>query len=286
MNINFVRSIGTSVPPCLPGGFFRNWLRCSLVFLLCASMATQQPSTSADQAAKNNQQKARALVNDMIQKLGGSAYLNIQDGEFEGRYGIFYHERSEGSEVFYRFWQWPDKDRVELTKKRDIVELTVGDQRYELTYRGARSVDIQKEYDVRIYVERQHHLLDIILRQWLNAPGTALFDEGPSLTENHSVERITIINSQNDAVTLSIDTDTHLPVKKSFVIKDPQGYRDEIGEIYDNWKMIQGVNTPFNTLVTRNGELTRQYFLSSATYNLNLQSSLFEPGKTFDAKKK
>lgn len=264
----------------------KNWLRCSLLFLLCASMATQQPSTSSDQSGKSNQQKARALVDQMIQKLGGSAYLNIQDGECEGRYGVFYHERSEGSDVFHRFWQWPDKDRMEFTKQRDVVRLTVGDQMYELTYRGARSIDFQKEYDARVYIERRKHALEVILRQWLNAPGTALFDEGPTLTENHSVERITLINSQNDAVTLSIDTDTHLPVKKSFVIRDPQGYRDEVGEIYDNWKMIQGVNTPFNTLVTRNGELTRQYFLSSASYNMNLQSSLFEPGRNFDAKKR
>lgn len=285
MNINFFRSIRlVSLSPCLLGGFFRNALRCSLVFLLCASMA-QQP-THSDQSGQNNQQKARTLVDQMIQKLGGSAYLNIQDGESEGRYGVFYRERSEGSDVFHRFWQWPDKDRMEFTKKRDIVRLTLGDQMYELTFRGARSIDYQKEYDARIYLERRKHALEVILRQWLNAPGTALFDEGPTLTENHSVERISIINSQNDAVTLSIDTDTHLPVKKSFVIKDPQGYRDEIGEIYDNWKMIQGVNTPFNTLVSRNGELTRQYFLSSASYNLNLQSSLFEPGRNFDAKRR
>lgn len=266
--------------------FLRNSLKVSVLFLLCASVATQQQPSSSTQSAQSNQQKARAFIDRMIQALGGSAYLNLEDGEFEGRYGAFYRERSEGSEVFHRFWQWPDKDRMELTKQRDIVELVLGDQMHEITFRGSRLRDLKQDYDARIYVERRKHALDIILRQWLNAPGTALFDEGPTLTENHSVERITIINSQNDAVTISIDTDSHLPVKKSFVIKDPQGYRDEIGEVYDNWKMIQGVNTPYNTLVTRNGELTRQYFLSSASYNLHLQSALFEPGTKFDIKKK
>jgi hypothetical protein len=175
---------------------------------------------------------------------------------------------------------------MELTKQRDIVELVVGDQMHEITFRGSRLRDTKTDYDARIYLERRLHALDIILRQWLNQPGTALFDEGSALTENHNVERITIINSQNDAVTISIDKDTNLPVKKSFVIKDPQGYRDEIGEVYDNWKMIQGVNTPYNTLVTRNGELSRQYFLSSASYNIPLQPSLFEPGAAFNIKKK
>jgi len=212
--------------------------------------------------------------------------LNLQDSESEGRYGVFYHERSEGSDVFHRYWQWPDKERMELTKQRDIVQLTTGDQMYEITFRGSRLINADQDYNARIRLERMHHSMEVILRQWLNAPGTALFDEGPTLSENHSVEKITIINSKNDAVSISIDMDSRLPVKKSFVIRDPQGYRDEIGEVYDNWKMIQGVNTPYNTLVSRNGELTRQYFLSSASYNVHLQSSLFEPGAKFDIKKK
>jgi hypothetical protein len=255
--------------------------------LLCIGLSAQQtPSTSPDASAQSNQQKARATLDRMIQALGGQAYLNLQDAESEGRSGRFYHERSEGSTEFHRFWQWPDKERVELTKQRDVVQLTVGDEIYEITFRGSRLVDPKKDYDTQVYLERRHHALEIILRQWLNEPGTALFDEGAALAENHSVERITIINAKNDAVSLSVDTDTHLPVKKTFVIRDQQGYRDEIGEVYDNWKMIQGVNTPYNTLVTRNGEVQRQYFLSSVTYNNHLQSSLFQPGNLFDLKKK
>ena len=268
--------------PCLRVSVVRF---CLFVLCLCIGLSAQQ-SPSPDISGQSNQQKARAVLDRMIQALGGQTYLNLQDAQYEGRSGRFYHERSESSTVFWRFWQWPDKERVELTKQRDVVQLTVGDKIYEVTFRGTRLIDPTKDYDTQVYLERRRHALEIILRQWLNQPGTALFDEGPSLTENHSVERITIINSKNDAVTLAVDTDTHLPVKKSFVIRDPQGYRDEIGEVYDNWKMVQGVNTPFNTLVTRNGELSRQYFLTSASYNNHLQSSLFEPGAKFDTTKK
>lgn len=248
-------------------------------------LAAQQ-NPAPDNSARANQQKARAMIDRMIQTLGGQAYLNLQDAENDGRYGVFYHERSEGSTVFHRYWQWPDKERIELTKQRDVIQLTVGDQMYEITFRGSRLIDPKQDYNAQVYLERRRQGLDVVLRQWLDQPGTALFDEGAALAENHSVERITIINSKNDAVSISIDTDTHLPVKKTFVIKDPQGYRDEIGEVYDNWKMIQGVNTPFNTLVTRNGEVSRQYFLSSITYNNHPAASLFEPGSAFNMKKK
>lgn len=263
-----------------------NFTRLLAVTALCIGLFGQQTSSGNGAQDNDNQRKARAVLDRMIQALGGQAYTNLQNAESEGRTGVFYHERSEGSTVYHRYWEWPDKERVELTKQRDVIELTLGDQMYEVTFRGARAIDPTKDYNSQMYLERRLHALEVILRQWLNAPGTALFDEGAALSENHSVERVTIINSKNDAVTLSIDTDTHLPVKKTFVIRDPQGYRDEIGEVYDNWKLIQGVNTAFNTLVTKNGELTRQYFLSNITYNANLQASLFEPGSAFNLKKK
>lgn len=267
--------------------WLKTYIRLLAICWLCINLAAQQtPSTPRDNSAQTNQQKARAVVDRMIQTLGGQAFMNLEDAESEGRSGAFYRERSEGSTLYHRFWQWPDKERVELTKQRDVVQLTVGDQMYEITFRGSRLIDPKQDYNSRVYLERRQHSLEIVLRQWLNAPGTALFDEGPALAENHSVEQITIINSKNDAVTLSVDTDTHLPVKKTFIIRDPQGYRDEIGEVYDNWKLIQGVNTPFNTLVTRNGEVSRQYFVESITYNTHLQSELFQPGKLFNPKKK
>jgi hypothetical protein len=260
------------------------YTKCFLIGMLCVGMTAQQaPSSDTAQA---NQQKARAVLNQMIQALGGQAYMNLQTSESDGRYGRFYHGRSEASTEYHRYWEWPEKERIELTKQRDVVELTVGNQMYELTFRGSRTLDPAKDYDTQVYLARQHHALDVILRQWLNQPGIALFDEGAALTENHSVERISIITANNDSVSISVDTDTHLPVKKSFVIRDPQGYRDEIGEIYDNWKMVQGVNTPYNVLITRNGELSRQYFLSSITYNAPLQNSLFEPTAPFNIKKK
>jgi hypothetical protein len=255
-----------------------------LLALLCISLTAQQ--TPANDSAQENQKKARAVLDQMIKTLGGQAYLTLQNSESDGRSGTFYRGRSEGATLYHRLWEWPDKERVELTKQRDIIRLTLGAEMYEITFRGTRTVDLKQDYDSFIYVQRRIHSLETIVRQWINEPGVALFDEGPALVENHSVERVTVINAKNDAVTLSIDTDSHLPVKKSFVIRDPQGYRDEIAEIYDNWKLIQGINTPYNVLVTRNGELQRQYFLNTISYNVPMQASLFQPGSTFNVQKK
>ena len=65
-----------------------------------------------------NAQKAHELINQAIQALGGQAYLTIQDIRQQGRAYSFYHgEANSLGTLFWRFWKWPDKDRVELTKQ-------------------------------------------------------------------------------------------------------------------------------------------------------------------------
>src|ERR1700687_6360907 len=117
-----------------------------LPILLLAAMAVAQtdsappsPSIPVDQ---ENVKKARAVLNQTIQALGGSAYLNIQDITQEGRTYSFYHGRSNSLGVlFWRFYKFPDKDRIELTKQRDVVYVYNGDKGYEVTYKGSRRQD-------------------------------------------------------------------------------------------------------------------------------------------------
>jgi len=136
----------------------------------------------------------------------------------------------------------------------------------------------EKDENVKQGLRRRHYTLETVLRVWLNQPGTLLLDEGASLAENRMAEKITIINSKNEAVTLMINTDTHLPVKKIFTTRDPQTReQDEETEIFDSWRMVQGVNTPFNILLTRNGQIVRQLFFSTVTYNNHPDPSIFTP---------
>src|SRR5207342_2938773 len=98
-----------------------------LVCLLFSSAAAQQatpklspPQQSANvgKEANSNENKAHALLKQMLDAMGGQAYLNLQDSYSEGRYGRFHNEAMVGGAVFYRYWEWPDKERFEVTKDR------------------------------------------------------------------------------------------------------------------------------------------------------------------------
>lgn len=247
--------------------------------LLCLCLAGFTAQSSFSQTAQSNEQKARAVLDQMIAALGGQAYLNLQDSYSEGRYGRFHNEVMVASNVFFRYWKWPDQERYEITEQRDVVYLFLGDKEYEVIYRGSTELNPQKDDNVRQALLRRRHTLETVLRTWLNAPGTILLDEGPTLAESRMAEKITIINAQDDSVSLLVSTDNHLPIEKIFTVRDPQTReRDVEVEIYGNWRTVQGVNTPYSIQIKRNGQLLRTESLGSITYNTHPPNSYFTPG--------
>ena len=238
-----------------------------------SSQATSSQAIPTDQESVR---KARAILDQAIQALGGQAYLNVQDMTQEGRSYSFHHgEPNSLGTLFWRFRKFPDKDRIEVTKKRDVIELYTGDKGYEVTYRGVRDLD-NKEMDP--YLRRRHFALDAVLRQWLNEPGVALFYEGKTVAAQKQADRVTVMNAKNEAVTLYLDSSTHLPVKKSFTWRDPvDKQRNVEEEIFDNYRMAQNVMTPYDTTRLFNGEMAAQFFLTSASFNQGLSDSLFDP---------
>jgi hypothetical protein len=258
-----------------------------VVFLLAASLVgqTEAPTTSAsgipiDQA---NMQKARVLINQAIEALGGQAYLNIQDMSQEGRGYTFHHGDSTSAGIqFWRFVKFPDKDRVEVTKQRDVMYVYNGNTGYEVTYKGARAMEPK---DLANYLRRRHYALDQVLRTWINDPKTALFYEGNANAADKPAEQVTVLNPQNEGVTLYFDINTHLPLKKAFTWRDPSDKeRNNEEEIYDNYRPVQGVMTPYRITAFYNGDMSGQRFLNSVSYNKGLGDSMFD-AKSISIKK-
>jgi hypothetical protein len=232
---------------------------------------------------QENSHKAKVLLDQMIQAMGGQAYLGIQDISQEGRTYSFYHGEPNSYGIqFWRFYKYPDKDRVELTKKRDVAYVFNGNNGYEITYKGTRAQDSKDVADV---LRREHFALDRVLRQWLNEPGVALFYNGPSVAADKPAEQVSILNSRNQGVTIDIDANSHLPLKKSFSWRDPTDQeRNTEDEVYDNYRPVQGIMTPFSVTRFYNGDMSNQRFLTSVTYNQGLSDAKFDAQVTYGPK--
>jgi hypothetical protein len=212
----------------------------------------------------------------MLRALGGDAWLNVRSIQSEGRGYTFNHGQPASMSIqFWRFWEWPDKERVEVTKERDIIEIYNGDKAYETTYKGTVEQD-QKDMDD--YVRHRDHSLEWVVRKWLPAQGTVLLYSGTAMVERNLADQITVLNADNDSVTLSVDSTTHLPVKVRYSWRDPSDRQfDDESVIFSNYKPVQGVQTPYSVVRDRNGEVTGQRFMSAITYNADLAPALFEP---------
>ena len=51
------------------------------------------------------------------------------------------------------------KNVFEVTKDRDIATLVLGEKVYEITYRGGKELDPQKDDSVRLGIIRRHYSL-------------------------------------------------------------------------------------------------------------------------------
>jgi hypothetical protein len=155
-----------------------------------------------------------------------------------------------------------------------------GDQGFEITYKGTRSDEPKSVAD---YLRRRECSLDWVIRKWLPQPGIALFYEGHTVAAQKDTEQISVMTASNQSVTLYIDTSTHLPVKKTYSWRDPTDKERNIeDEVYDNYRPVQGIMTPFSVTRFYNGDMSNQRFMNSVSYNKGLSESMFNAGVTYD----
>jgi hypothetical protein len=243
-----------------------------------------KPSAPAIPADQQNARKAKEFIDQAIQALGGQTFLAIRDREQQGRGYAFHHGRpSGGGNLFWSFTEFPDKERVEITKERDVAELYVGNKGWELTYKGAHPIE---EKDLSDYLRRRRFSLDTVLRTWLTDPGVILLYEGNAIAAQHPAVQVTLINTKNESVTLYFDTDSHLPVKKSFEWRDPVDKQKNLEEeVYENYRQVAGIMAPYNVTRFFNGDMSSQRFLNSVTINQGLDQAMFDPNSGYNPNK-
>ena len=258
-------------------------MRRLVIFLIFVAAAfAQSASTSpSEPVAQENSAKAKAVLDQAIQALGGDAYLNIQDISQQGRTYSFHHgETTSTGILFWRFVKFPDKERIEVTKQRDVAYVYNGDHAYEVTYKGTAMQDAKNTTE---YIRRREHSLEWVLRRWLKEPGVALFYEGNALAADKPAEQVSVMNTKNESVTLYLDTTTHIPIKKTFSWRDPTDkLLNTEEEVYDAYRPTQGIMTPYSVTRFYNGDMSNQRFLNTVSYNGGLNDSMFQAKATYE----
>jgi type II secretory pathway pseudopilin PulG len=229
--------------------------------------------TANDEAAKNTQQ-AHAKLDAMVKALGGQAWLDMKNQVREGYIAAFYQGKPDtGTTQYWEFHQWPDSDRVELTKHRDVVEFYLGREGWEVTYRGKKPMDKEILDD---FLRRRDHSIETAVKVWLKYPNTILVDEGQHQVQRRLADQVTLISAQNESITILMDTESHLPLRRVFQWRDPL-YKDKNtdAEEYDNYHVMDGFPTPLSITRFRNDEMYRQYYVKKVSFNQQLPADFW-----------
>ncbi len=199
-----------------------------IALVLCGAVAVRaQAGGNASSNAEQNadEKKVKLLLQQMIQALGGDAWLHAPGYELIGRTSGFYQGKPTGAITdFWDYRQPPDKERVELGKKRQVCQMYIGDQGWEVTYKGKVAIPKAEMDD---YLRRRNHSVDAVARVWMKDPGALYLYAGQEQVERHLADKVTILSSTNDNVTLDLDANSHLPVRRSFRVARPALQRQE-----------------------------------------------------------
>ena len=256
---------------------------CLLLHLAVAAIAQETAPLPTEVA---NAQKGKQVVMRSIAALGGGAYLKIFDYKQTGRgFGFHANEPTSVGLPFTHYWQSPDKDLYAFLKNGEWKELHIGDDGWETTFRGTRKMTDKETAD---FNRRHLYSLENILRRWAQDPKTQFFYEGTTLIGPRMAHQVSLLNAENLSATLFIDQETYLPIQKQIRWRDPK-LKMELEELnlYDEYRDVQGVKTPFKLTLMRQGEIASQSFLSKVEYNTGLGNALFAiPQVNWDRTKK
>ena len=245
------------------------------------------PTTPAGQTQA---QHGRVLLDEMVQAMGGKAWLDRRTITMTGRTAQFFRSQPTGVVTEYQaFRKLPtttttEAERVEFItdksmilpgKKRDVVQVWTADNGYELTYKGKTTLPTEQVQD---YLRRRNHSLEYVVERWLAAPGVEVVSEGSTMVNRHLADRISILSANNDAVTIDLDQTTHLPLSRTFEWRNEQFKdHDEDREDYDDWHPVDGIPTALTLTRYRNGDMISQRFLTKVEYNKALPAETFDP---------
>jgi anaerobic ribonucleoside-triphosphate reductase len=233
------------------------------------------PTSSAEDVSSK---KARAALDDMIQALGGDQWLNYQNSYVEGRIAGFFQGKPTGATVRYWDWRTLDAERIDLTEgksdKHNWSQIFTGRNCWEITFRGKNPIPKDQCAEA---IRRRDHSIEAAVHVWMKDPSTILMYEGQSLAERHLAQQVTLLNSDNDSITIQIDAMTHLPLRRTYYWRDPL-YKDknEETEEYDDYHNIDGIQTPFTITRLHNDDMTSQRFIFKAAYNVTMAADAFD----------
>jgi hypothetical protein len=266
---------------------------CVLLLLAIVPLAThaQNPETIAPE---ESEARAKKILNQLIQGLGGRAYLDMHQRQCDGRRALIGHDGALSGYVQFRdSWEFPDKNRTDyFAKSRNtMLGYIIGVQDLDITHGGLiittfngnkgwtmdkGGVSDMPEDTVAEFQAAVQRNPDNLLRFGLKNPDYSFRWGGLDTVDLHEVDWVEIAEGEDRVYRLAVDRVTHLLVRSVVEIKDlNSGQSHEDVSIYTNYQPKSGVQLPMQITRERDGRRISQLFYESCEINPPLTADYF-----------
>jgi hypothetical protein len=237
-------------------------------------------------SAQGGDARAKKIIADAVDALGGDRFLSMEDRIEAGRAYSFYRDRLSGlsiAKIYTRYLTVAKgktgseigvREKQAFGKGEDSSVLFREDGAWDITFRGARLLE---EDRVNRYHDTTMRNIFYILRIRLNEAGLVFESRGSDVIDNQPVDIVDITDSENRLVTVYFHQSTKLPVRQSFIWRDPKTKdRNEEITLFNKYRDAGGgIQWPHQIQRVRNGEKIYEIFSDSVTVNQNLSDSAF-----------
>lgn len=253
-----------------------NWQRILALFVLFAGLcATGVRAQNPDSMMPEERTaKGKQILDQLIQAFGGPTYLDIRESNCEGRLAQFGHSgEMTGYTNFKVYWGYPDKNRTDFAKKGVIVNIYNGDRGWTLDKGGVSELSNAAVADFQEQAKRD---INNLLRTRLKEPGMAIRFGGTDVVDLKTVDWVELTDSEQRDFRLAVDRTTHLLVRSVVTLADDTSPdRSVETHIYTNYQLMDGVYTPLQISLDRNGRRINQVFFQSCKYNPGFAEDFF-----------
>lgn len=263
-----------------------------IVFGFLAPRATAQNPDAM--MPEQNLAKAKQVLGDLINALGGPGYTEVRESQCEGRRALIGHNGELNGYIdFVDFRRFPDKARTEyISKGRNtilksliglddldfarggiFITLYNGDHGWTFSRSG---VDEMPVTSVSEFQEQTKRNIDNLLRLRLKEPGLAMRFAGNDTVDLKQVDWVELTDSTERKFRLAVDQSTHLLIRSIVSTKDKE--YDQIDDdtiIYSNYHLKDSVWVPLQVSREHNGRRTSQIFYDTCRFNPGLPDDLF-----------
>jgi len=261
--------------------FRDGWVRLAgtLLFFIgcCTTASVTRPASSSQNPdsmlPEQNVAKARQLLGQLVDALGGPAYLEVRERECDGRRAQFGHNGElTGFIDFKDYWRYPDKHRIDYSKKRNIIDMFNGNEGWTMDRSGVSEEPAGAVSDFQALVK---YGVDSLLRTRLKDPSLNISYAGVGIVDMRQIDWVEVTEPER-TLRLAIDRSSHLLLRSVVVtINEEMRERTEETTIYTNYQRKGGAMVALQISRERDGKRFYQAFYDNCTFDSHVPEDLF-----------